>query len=198
MPQLLSLTCTHASWWGKKMFQLVTVSNQASCACWLSCEWTCAYSLCKLINKQTNKIKPWCQLWESKQILCTSARATRGLAGTCSPGYRGKGTNRALYLLRQALYLLRQAWSACPAEVFKAQSVAASEAIPLLQYLIQSGPPRFQEKAELLLQCLPGTLTVTIKCGRIASRKGRIASLSIILVLRLCFHPTQSTNPFRF
>jgi hypothetical protein len=35
-----------------------------------------------------------------------------------------------------SLYLLRQAWSACPAEVFKAQSVAASEAIPLLQYLI--------------------------------------------------------------
>ncbi|KAG2605385.1 hypothetical protein PVAP13_4NG077500 [Panicum virgatum] len=64
-----------------------------------------------------------------------------------------------------SLYLLRQAWSACPAEVFKAQSVAASEAIPLLQYLIQSGPPRFQEKADLLLQCLPGTLTVTIKRG---------------------------------
>ncbi|GJN00266.1 hypothetical protein PR202_ga17684 [Eleusine coracana subsp. coracana] len=64
-----------------------------------------------------------------------------------------------------SLYLLRQAWTACPAEVFKAQSVAAAEAIPLLQYLIQSGPPRFQEKAELLLQCLPGTLTVTIKRG---------------------------------
>ncbi|XP_006655925.1 protein CELLULOSE SYNTHASE INTERACTIVE 1 [Oryza brachyantha] len=64
-----------------------------------------------------------------------------------------------------SLYLLRQAWGACAAEIFKAQSVAASEAIPLLQYLIQSGPPRFQEKAELLLQCLPGTLTVTIKRG---------------------------------
>uniref|UniRef100_A0A0D9WNG2 C2 domain-containing protein n=1 Tax=Leersia perrieri TaxID=77586 RepID=A0A0D9WNG2_9ORYZ len=64
-----------------------------------------------------------------------------------------------------SLYLLRQAWGACAADVFKAQSVAASEAIPLLQYLIQSGPPRFQEKAELLLQCLPGTLTVTIKRG---------------------------------
>ncbi|XP_038984803.1 protein CELLULOSE SYNTHASE INTERACTIVE 1-like isoform X2 [Phoenix dactylifera] len=64
-----------------------------------------------------------------------------------------------------SLFLLRQAWSVCPAEVFKAQSVAASEAIPLLQFLIQSGPPRFQEKAELLLQCLPGTLTVVIKRG---------------------------------
>jgi len=64
-----------------------------------------------------------------------------------------------------SLFLLRQAWSVCPAEVSKAQSVAASEAIPLLQYLIQSGPPRFQEKAEFLLQCLPGTLTITIKRG---------------------------------
>ncbi|GKV25322.1 hypothetical protein SLEP1_g34777 [Rubroshorea leprosula] len=64
-----------------------------------------------------------------------------------------------------ALYLLRQAWSACPPEVSRAQSVAAADAIPLLQYLIQSGPPRFQEKAELLLQCLPGTLVVIIKRG---------------------------------
>lgn len=64
-----------------------------------------------------------------------------------------------------SLFLLRQAWSVCPAEVSKAQSVAASSAIPLLQFLIQSGPPRFQEKAELLLQCLPGILTITIKRG---------------------------------
>lgn len=64
-----------------------------------------------------------------------------------------------------ALFLLRQAWSACPAEVSRAQSIAAADAIPLLQYLIQSGPPRFQEKAEFLLQCLPGTLTVIIKRG---------------------------------
>ncbi|XP_057429443.1 protein CELLULOSE SYNTHASE INTERACTIVE 1-like [Lotus japonicus] len=63
------------------------------------------------------------------------------------------------------LSLLRQAWSACPAEVSRAQSIAAADAIPLLQYLIQSGPPRFQEKAEFLLQCLPGTLVVIIKRG---------------------------------
>lgn len=64
-----------------------------------------------------------------------------------------------------SLFLLRQAWSACPAEVSRAQSIAAADAIPLLQYLIQSGPPRFQEKAEFLLQCLPGTLVVIIKRG---------------------------------
>ena len=62
-----------------------------------------------------------------------------------------------------SLFLLRQAWSTCTVEVGKAQAVAEVEAIPILQYLIQSGPPRFQEKAELLLECLPGTLLVTIK-----------------------------------
>lgn len=65
----------------------------------------------------------------------------------------------------EALFLLRQAWSACPAEVSRAQSIAAADAIPFLQYLIQSGPPRFQEKAEFLLQCLPGTLVVIVKRG---------------------------------
>ncbi|CAN6483212.1 unnamed protein product [Victoria cruziana] len=75
------------------------------------------------------------------------------------------GTEATQEAALDSLFLLRQAWSACPAEVSKAQAVAAAEAIPLLQYLIQSGPPRFQEKAELLLQCLPGTLTVIIKRG---------------------------------
>nr|GMD56318.1 protein CELLULOSE SYNTHASE INTERACTIVE 1 [Ipomoea batatas] len=64
-----------------------------------------------------------------------------------------------------ALFYLTQLWSACPPEVSRAQSIAAADAIPLLQYLIQSGPPRFQEKAEFLLQCLPGTLAVIIKRG---------------------------------
>ncbi|WOL08666.1 hypothetical protein Cni_G17419 [Canna indica] len=81
------------------------------------------------------------------------------------------------------LFLLRQAWSVCPLEVFKAQSVAASEAIPLLQYLIQSGPPRFQEKTELLLQSLPGTLTVIIKRGN--NLKQSVGNPSVYCKLRL-------------
>ncbi|AQL01006.1 binding [Zea mays] len=91
-----------------------------------------------------------------------------------------------------SLYLLRQAWSACPAEVFKAQSVAASEAIPLLQYLIQSGPPRFQEKAELLLQCLPGTLTVTIKRGN--NLKQSVGNPSAFCKLTLGNNPPRLTK----
>ncbi|KAL5060965.1 hypothetical protein RYX36_032569 [Vicia faba] len=46
-----------------------------------------------------------------------------------------------------ALFPLRKAWSACPAEISRAQSIATADAIPLLQFLIQSGPLRFQEKA---------------------------------------------------
>ncbi|GAA0159552.1 hypothetical protein LIER_16300 [Lithospermum erythrorhizon] len=75
------------------------------------------------------------------------------------------GSEAAQEAALDALFLLRQAWTACPAEVSRAQSIAAADAIPLLQYLIQSGPPRFQEKVEFLLQCLPGTLVVIIKRG---------------------------------
>lgn len=82
-----------------------------------------------------------------------------------------------------SLFLLRQAWSVCPIEVYKAQSAAASEAIPLLQFLIQSGPPRFQEKAELLLQSLPGTLTVIIKRGN--NLKQSVGNPSVYCKLRL-------------
>ncbi|KAJ3679098.1 hypothetical protein LUZ60_017109 [Juncus effusus] len=91
-----------------------------------------------------------------------------------------------------SLYLLKQAWSACPVEVFKAQSVAASEAIPLLQYLIQSGPPRFQEKAELLLQCLPGTLTVTIKRGN--NLRQSVGNASAFCKLTLGNYPPRQTK----
>lgn len=91
-----------------------------------------------------------------------------------------------------SLFLLRQAWSACPAEVSKAQSVAASDAIPLLQYLIQSGPPRFQEKAELLLQCLPGTLTVTIKRGN--NIKQSVGNPSVYCKVTLGNSPARQTK----
>lgn len=64
-----------------------------------------------------------------------------------------------------ALYLLRQAWSNSPAEIGKAQAMAAAEAIPVLQMLMKSGPERFQEKVDSLLQCLPGSLVVTITRG---------------------------------
>ncbi|KAI9164785.1 hypothetical protein LWI28_002029 [Acer negundo] len=91
-----------------------------------------------------------------------------------------------------ALFLLRQAWSACPAEVSRAQSVAAADAIPLLQYLIQSGPPRFQEKAEFLLQCLPGTLVVIIKRGN--NMKQSVGNASVYCKLTLGNTPPRQTK----
>ncbi|KAK7311151.1 hypothetical protein RJT34_09090 [Clitoria ternatea] len=91
-----------------------------------------------------------------------------------------------------ALFLLRQAWSACPAEVSRAQSIAAADAIPLLQYLIQSGPPRFQEKAEFLLQCLPGTLVVIIKRGN--NMKQSVGNPSVYCKLTLGNTPPRQTK----
>ncbi|KAL8034161.1 hypothetical protein ABFX02_12G009600 [Erythranthe guttata] len=91
-----------------------------------------------------------------------------------------------------ALFLLRQAWSACPAEVSRAQSIAAADAIPLLQYLIQSGPPRFQEKAEFLLQCLPGTLVVTIKKG--SNMRQSVGNASVYCKLTLGNTPPRQTK----
>ena len=75
------------------------------------------------------------------------------------------GTEATREAALDSLYLLRQTWPACPVEVYKVQSVAAAEAIPSLQHIIQSGPSRFREKAEHLLHCLPGTLKVIIKRG---------------------------------
>lgn len=91
-----------------------------------------------------------------------------------------------------ALFLLRQAWSACPADVSRAQSIAAADAIPLLQYLIQSGPPRFQEKAEFLLQCLPGTLTVIIKRGN--NMRQSVGNPSVFCKLTLGNTPPKQTK----
>ncbi|KAJ1382753.1 C2 domain [Sesbania bispinosa] len=90
------------------------------------------------------------------------------------------------------LFLLRQAWSACPAEVSRAQSITAADAIPLLQYLIQSGPPRFQEKAEFLLQCLPGTLVVIIKRGN--NMKQSVGNPSVYCKLTLGNTPPRQTK----
>lgn len=91
-----------------------------------------------------------------------------------------------------ALFFLRQAWSACPADVSRSQSNAAADAIPLLQFLIQSGPPRFQEKAELLLQCLPGTLTVIIKRGN--NMKQSVGNPSAYCKLTLGNTPSRQTK----
>ncbi|ONK75510.1 uncharacterized protein A4U43_C03F17650 [Asparagus officinalis] len=78
---------------------------------------------------------------------------------------RLRATEPATLIIPHLVTSLRAGSEATQEAALDSLFLLASEAIPLLQYLIQSGPPRFQEKAEFLLQCLPGTLTITIKRG---------------------------------
>eukprot|EP00250_Pteridium_aquilinum_P021586 c25167_g1_i2 orf=367-6780(+) len=77
------------------------------------------------------------------------------------------GTEQAQEAALDALLLLRQGWPSGgnANEMGKTQAMAMVEAIPVLQLLMRSGPEPFQDKAEGLLQCLPGSLLVTIKRG---------------------------------
>lgn len=62
-------------------------------------------------------------------------------------------------------FLLKQSWSTMPLDIAKSQAMIAAEAIPILQMLMKTCPPSFHERADTLLHCLPGCLTVTIKRG---------------------------------
>lgn len=92
----------------------------------------------------------------------------------------------------EALYLLQDDWSNSPAEVGKAQAMAAAEAIPMLQLLMREGPPRFQEKIESLLQCLPGSLVVTVKNGH--NLKQSMGSTNAFCKLTLGNGPPRQTK----
>uniref|UniRef100_A0A5B6ZP72 C2 domain-containing protein n=1 Tax=Davidia involucrata TaxID=16924 RepID=A0A5B6ZP72_DAVIN len=63
------------------------------------------------------------------------------------------------------LCLLKHSWSTMPIDISKSQAMIAAEAIPILQMLMKTCPPSFHERADSLLHCLPGCLTVTIKRG---------------------------------
>ncbi|XP_019056447.1 PREDICTED: uncharacterized protein LOC104800208 isoform X2 [Tarenaya hassleriana] len=61
------------------------------------------------------------------------------------------------------LYLLKHSWPNMPIDVAKSQAMMAAEAIPVLQMLMKTCPPKFHDKADSLLHCLPGCLTVHVK-----------------------------------
>ncbi|KAF5735495.1 hypothetical protein HS088_TW15G01002 [Tripterygium wilfordii] len=63
------------------------------------------------------------------------------------------------------LCLLKHSWSTMPIDIAQSQAMVAAEAIPVLQMLMKTCPPSFHERADSLLHCLPGCLTVTIKRG---------------------------------
>ncbi|KAG9457105.1 hypothetical protein H6P81_001613 [Aristolochia fimbriata] len=75
------------------------------------------------------------------------------------------GSEAAQESVLDTLCLLKQSWSTMSIDIAKAQAMIAAEAIPILQLLMRTCPPSFHERAESLLHCLPGCLTVTIKRG---------------------------------
>ncbi|XP_043719526.1 protein CELLULOSE SYNTHASE INTERACTIVE 3 [Telopea speciosissima] len=75
------------------------------------------------------------------------------------------GDEAAQESVLDTLCLLKQSWSTMPIDIAKAQAMIAAEAIPILQLLMKTCPPSFHERADGLLHCLPGCLTVTIKRG---------------------------------
>ncbi|KAH6782643.1 CELLULOSE SYNTHASE INTERACTIVE 3 [Perilla frutescens var. frutescens] len=73
------------------------------------------------------------------------------------------GSETAQDITLATLCLLKHSWSSMPLDVSKSQAMVAAEAIPILQMLMKTCPPSFHERAESLLNSLPGCLTVTIK-----------------------------------
>ena len=73
------------------------------------------------------------------------------------------GNEAAQDSVLNTLCLLKRSWAVMPIDASQSQLEIASEAIQILQVLMKTCPPGFHEKADSLLQCLPGCLTVTIK-----------------------------------
>lgn len=75
------------------------------------------------------------------------------------------GSEAAQESVLDTLCLLKDSWSSMPIDIAKSQAIIAAEAIPILQMLMKTCPPGFHERADSLLHCLPGCLTVTIRRG---------------------------------
>lgn len=75
------------------------------------------------------------------------------------------GNEAAQESVLDTLCLLKHSWSTMPIDTAKSQAIVAAEAIPILQMLMKTCPPSFHERADSLLHCLPGCLTVTINRG---------------------------------
>uniref|UniRef100_A0A2N9ELY6 C2 domain-containing protein n=1 Tax=Fagus sylvatica TaxID=28930 RepID=A0A2N9ELY6_FAGSY len=89
-------------------------------------------------------------------------------ATLCIPHLVGalkSGSDAAQESVLDTLCLLKHSWSTMPIDIAKSQAMVAAEAIPILQMLMKTCPPSFHERADSLLHCLPGCLTVTIKRG---------------------------------
>ncbi|KAF7816836.1 Protein CELLULOSE SYNTHASE INTERACTIVE 3 [Senna tora] len=90
------------------------------------------------------------------------------------------------------LCLLRHSWSTMPIEIVKSQALIAAEAIPILQLLMKTCPPSFHDRADSLLHCLPGSLTVTIKRGN--NLKQAVGSTNAFCRLTIANGPPKQTK----
>ncbi|CAI0393165.1 unnamed protein product [Linum tenue] len=77
------------------------------------------------------------------------------------------------------LCVLKDSWSAMPVDIAKSQAMMTAEAVPVLQSLSKACPPGTYDKADALLRCLPGCLTVTIKRGNNLKQANALCQLTI-------------------
>lgn len=95
-------------------------------------------------------------------------------------------------LVLDILYLLRHSWTSMGIDVAKSQATIAAEAIPVLQMLMKTCPPRFHDKADSLLHCLPGCLTVNVM--RANNLKQSMASTNAFCQLTIGNCPPRQTK----
>lgn len=127
--------------------------------------------------------------WQLQKIASDRGSYTKhSTASGCIESWKRSGTRSGA----QCTVLAARGLARQPAEIGKEQALAAAEAIPILQYLVREGPPRFQEKAEILLQCLPGSLVVTVKQGH--NLKQSVGSTNAFCKLTLGNGPPRQTK----
>ncbi|CAI9282124.1 unnamed protein product [Lactuca saligna] len=102
------------------------------------------------------------------------------------------GNEAAQDAVLNTLCLLKRSWAVMPMETSKSQLMIASEAIPILQMMIKSCPPEFHERAESLLNCLPGCLIITVK--RATNLKRVIGGTNAFCRLKIGQGPSHQTK----
>ncbi|XP_042411508.1 protein CELLULOSE SYNTHASE INTERACTIVE 3 isoform X1 [Zingiber officinale] len=115
-------------------------------------------------------------------------------ATLCIPHLVGalRGSESAQESVLDTLCLLKESWPQMNEDIAKAQALIAAEAIPMLQMLMKTCPPSFQERAESLLNCLPGCLTVVIKRGN--NLKQTMGSPNAFCQLKIGNGPPRETK----
>ncbi|XP_010530212.1 PREDICTED: uncharacterized protein LOC104806830 [Tarenaya hassleriana] len=106
------------------------------------------------------------------------------------------GDKEAREAALDTLYTLRQSWSSMSTETARSQAVLAAEAIPVLQMMMKSRPQgSFRQRGNSLLNCLPGTLVVSIHRGD--NLKNSMGSTNPFCRLTIDNCPTKQTQVVR-